>query len=133
MLVHTRIWPHRFVAQYTHHHVHDVTTAIDEQWRSTGRQKGSELHHRGEFVHSYYTFESVSDADHDGVGSQKLCRPSLRAVRFLHIATYMTSQLRLKSNGDLREAKRARNSTTEVSFCTIITRLSQCLTVITTV
>ena len=29
--------------------------------------KGSELHRRGEFLHSYYTFESVHDGDHDGV------------------------------------------------------------------
>ena len=37
------------------------------QWRSMGKQKGSELHHRGEFLHNYYTFESVNDGDHDGV------------------------------------------------------------------
>jgi len=32
-----------------------------------GRQKGSELHHRGEFLHNYYTFESVHDGDYNGV------------------------------------------------------------------
>jgi len=32
-----------------------------------GRQKGSELHHHGEFLHNYYTFESVHDGDHNGV------------------------------------------------------------------
>ena len=29
--------------------------------------KGSELHRRGEFLHNYYTFESVHDSDHDSV------------------------------------------------------------------
>jgi len=53
------------MAQHAHHHIHDVTTAIDEQWRSTGRQKGSEFQHRGEFLHNYSTFESVHDGDHD--------------------------------------------------------------------
>ena len=48
-------------------YVRDVTTAIDEQWRSTGRQKRSYLHHRGEFLHNYYMFDSVYDDDHDGV------------------------------------------------------------------
>ena len=51
------VWPHR--------HVSDVTL-VNQQWRSTGRQKRSELHHRGEFLHNY-TFESVHDGDHDGV------------------------------------------------------------------
>jgi len=32
-----------------------------------GRQKGSELHHQGEFLHNYCMFESVHDGDHDGV------------------------------------------------------------------
>ena len=31
------------------------------------RQKGSELHHWGEFLHDHYTFESVHDSNHDGV------------------------------------------------------------------
>jgi len=48
-------------------YIHDVTTVINKQWRSTGRQKHSELHHRGEFLHNYYTFESVHDDDHDSV------------------------------------------------------------------
>ena len=48
-------------------YIHDVTTAIDEQWQSTGRQKHSELHHRGEFQSNYYTFVSLHDSDHDGV------------------------------------------------------------------
>jgi len=48
-------------------YVRDVTTAIDEQWRSTGRQKRSYLHQRGEFLHNYYTFDSLYDGDHDGV------------------------------------------------------------------
>ena len=33
----------------------------------TGKTKGSELHHHGEFLHNYGTFESVHDSDHDGV------------------------------------------------------------------
>ena len=33
----------------------------------TLRQKSSELHHRGEFLHNYYMFESVNNGDHDGV------------------------------------------------------------------
>jgi len=37
------------------------------------------------------------------------------------------------SNGDQREDKSAQNSTTEVSFCTIIIRFSQCTKVITMV
>ena len=48
-----------------HTYVRDVTSAIDEQWQSMGRQKRSELHHRGEFLHNYYTFESVHKDDHD--------------------------------------------------------------------
>jgi len=32
-----------------------------------GKQKRSELHHQGEFLHNYYTFESVYNSDHDGV------------------------------------------------------------------
>jgi len=48
-------------------YVCDVTTAINEQWRSTGRQKRSELHYQGEFLHNYCTFESVYDGDHDDV------------------------------------------------------------------
>ena len=32
-----------------------------------GRQKRSELHSRGEFLHNYYMFESMHDGDHDGV------------------------------------------------------------------
>jgi len=44
----------------------DVTTVIDEQWWSTGRQKRSELQHQGEFLHNYYMFESVNDGDHNG-------------------------------------------------------------------
>ena len=39
---------------------------IKVQWQTTGRQKRSELHHRGEFLHNY-AFESVHDGDHDGV------------------------------------------------------------------
>jgi len=34
---------------------------------SNGRQKGPELHHRGEFLHNYYMFESVHNSDHEGV------------------------------------------------------------------
>ena len=65
MLVHTlySIWPHHCYCQRVHHHV----TAIDEQWRSMGRQKGPELHHWGEFLHNYYMCESVHDSDHNGV------------------------------------------------------------------
>ena len=55
------------VAQRTHRHICDDATAIDEQWWSMGRQKGSELHHQGEFLHNYYMFESVHDGDHDSV------------------------------------------------------------------
>jgi len=35
------------------------------QCHSTGRQKRLELH-RGEFLHNFYTFESVHNSDHDG-------------------------------------------------------------------
>jgi len=38
-----------------------------ERWRTTGRQKGSWLHHQGEFLHYYYTFVSLHYSDHDGV------------------------------------------------------------------
>ena len=38
-----------------------------EQWQSTGRQKGSELHHQGEFLHNYYMFGSVDNSDRNGV------------------------------------------------------------------
>jgi len=27
----------------------------------------NETHNRGEFLHNYYTFESMHDGDHDGV------------------------------------------------------------------
>ena len=55
------------VDQYMHRHVRDVITVIDKQWWSMGRQKGSELHHWNDFLHNYYTFESVHDGDNDGV------------------------------------------------------------------
>ena len=32
-----------------------------------GRQKRTELHNRGEFLHNYYKFESMHNGDHDGV------------------------------------------------------------------
>jgi len=69
MLIHTlyRIWLHHCCGPHMHRHIYDVTTAIDEQWWSTGRQKNSELHHQGGFLHDYYTFESMHDGDHDGV------------------------------------------------------------------
>ena len=38
-----------------------------KQWQSMGRQKRSELHNRGEFLHNYYTFESMHNGDHDGI------------------------------------------------------------------
>jgi len=38
-----------------------------EQWWTTGRQKGSDLHHQGEFLHNYCMSESVYDSDHDSV------------------------------------------------------------------
>jgi len=38
-----------------------------EQWQSTGRQKGSELHHQGEFLHNYYMFGSVDNSNRNGV------------------------------------------------------------------
>ena len=44
------------VAQCAHRHTHDVTTVIDEQWCSMGKQNSSELYHRGEFLQNYYTF-----------------------------------------------------------------------------
>jgi len=34
---------------------------------ATGRQKGSLLHHQGEFLHNYYMFVSLHDSDHEGV------------------------------------------------------------------
>jgi len=69
MLVHTRygVCCTIVMAQCMHRHVCDITTAIDEKWQSKGRQKGSELYRQGEFLHSYYTFESVNDCDHDDV------------------------------------------------------------------
>ena len=39
---------------------------LKQQW-TTGRQKGSELHHQDELLHNYYTFESVHDSDQDSV------------------------------------------------------------------
>ena len=57
----------RIIVMPARAYVRDVTTAIDEQWRSTGRQKRSYLHHRGELLHNYYTLESVFDGDHDDV------------------------------------------------------------------
>ena len=33
----------------------------------TRMTKGSELHHQGEFLRNYYTFESVHDGDRDSV------------------------------------------------------------------
>jgi len=38
----------------------------DKQWQSTRRQNGSEIHHRGEFLHKYYMFHSVHDGDYGG-------------------------------------------------------------------
>ena len=48
-------------------YVRDVITAIDKQWRSTGGQKHSHLHQRGEFMHNCYMFVSVYDGDHGDV------------------------------------------------------------------
>ena len=55
--------PITVVAQRAHCHIHDIKT---DQWQSIGRQKCSELHHRDEFQHNYYTFKSVHNGDHDG-------------------------------------------------------------------
>jgi len=72
MLVHIRnsIWPHHFVAQRMYRHIHDVTIQLQSTSNGDqgGRQKGSELHHRVEFLRNYYTFESVHDGDHNSVG-----------------------------------------------------------------
>ena len=46
-------------------------------------------------------------------------------VTSTRIATYVTSQ-RSTSNGDQQEDKSTQNSTTEVSFCTIIVRNINC-------
>ena len=54
------------VAQCAHCHVRDVTTA-NGLWQSKGRQKGSQLHHWGGFLHNHYIFESVHNGDHDSV------------------------------------------------------------------
>jgi len=62
---HAIVFGHIIVASGAY--VRDVTTVIDEQWRSTGRQKCSELHHQGEILHYYYTFESVHNGNHDCV------------------------------------------------------------------
>jgi len=43
-----------------------ATYVTSQLRRSTGRQKGSELHHWGELLHDYYTFGSVHNGDHDG-------------------------------------------------------------------
>ena len=32
-----------------------------------GKTKFSQLHHRGEFLHNYYMFESMNNTDHDSV------------------------------------------------------------------
>jgi len=65
---HALVFGHIIIgAQCTHHHVRDVTTAINEECRSKGRQKGLELHHRGDFLQNHYMFESVHDGDHDSV------------------------------------------------------------------
>ena len=48
--------------------------------------KGSELHHRGEFLHNYYTFESVHDGDHDRVVGILSCEPWL----FTYVINYIT-------------------------------------------
>ena len=55
------------LTQLTHRHIRNVTTVIDEQWRSTGRQKSAELHPQVEFLYNYYTFESVHNGDHNGI------------------------------------------------------------------
>jgi len=42
----------------------------DDSWivrSSDGGQKGSYLHHQGQFLHDYYTFVSLHDSDHEGV------------------------------------------------------------------
>jgi len=38
-----------------------------EQWRTSGRQKGSYLHHQGEFLRNCYMFVSLHDMKHEGV------------------------------------------------------------------
>jgi len=49
------------------------------------------------------------------------------------VTVALMSQMQLISNGDQWEDKSAQNSTTDVSFCTIIIRLSRCKTVNTMV
>jgi len=49
---HAIVFGHIIVVASVRAYVSDVTTAINEQWRSMGRQKHSELHHQGEFLHN---------------------------------------------------------------------------------
>ena len=73
---------------------------------------------------------------------QKVVQPCTRSHTQQRLATslccqhthmYVTLHLRLTSNGDQWEDKSVQNSTTEVNFCTIIIRLSQCTMTITIV
>ena len=68
-------------------YVRDVITAINEQWRSMGRQKRSEFHYQGEFLHNC-TFESVYNGDHNGV-VRIFVGLFLRAVRFDYLFNYI--------------------------------------------
>jgi len=79
----------------------------------------SKLRHRDELWHI-----SVSTGQQSWWCGQNLCGPSYTANDCL---------IRHSSNGKQQEEKRAQNSTTKVSFCTIILGLSQYTMVIMTV
>ena len=85
--------------------------------RKTKNITASQLHLQGEFG----TLVSVHDVYHENVD------------RIFPENTVNDSQIGCSSNGGQQEDKSIQNSVTKVSFCTIIIRLSQCTTVITTV
>ena len=49
-----------------HIHVHDITTAIDKQWQSAGRQRAQNSTTKVSFC-TINMFELVHNSNHDGV------------------------------------------------------------------
>jgi len=76
------------VAQQVRHHVCDVTTAIDEQWKKEGLRTPPLR-----WVSAQLLYAWVSIRRWSGGCSQNLHRPFLRAVRFEYLITYMAATL----------------------------------------
>ena len=69
-----------------------------ERWPTTGRQKGSLLHHQGEFLYNYYTFEAVHDGYHNDEVTIFIGLPASGEVSLITLhSIHYTAQFSLQS------------------------------------